>query len=87
MLYPYQQERDYTKEVALVFGILSILFAFIIPPTGLIMGIVGFFFERKSAKKRAYSYSHLNLGLNSAGVIIGTLMIFYFLIFKMGLLR
>lgn len=86
MLYPYpQQSRTYTKEIARIFGFLSIFFGFILPPTGFIMGIVGLCYEQKNAKANGEVYNYMNLGLNAAGMVLGALYSLYIVMFKMHL--
>ena len=83
-MYPYPDDsRTYSLEISRIFGFLSILFAIIIPLTGCIMGIVGFYYEQKDAKEHDSKYNRLNLGLNAAGMVIGGLSVAYWLIFKL----
>lgn len=88
-MYPYpnyssseNESRQYSKEISRVFGFLSIIFAIFLPPTGMIMGIFGLIYEKRDAEKTNSGYSYLNLGLNAAGMAIGTLYLTYLVLFK-----
>lgn len=84
MLYPYpNEERTYAREISRVFGYLSILFAIFLPPTGFVMGIIGYVYEKKDAQANNDSYSYQNLILNGLGVVIGTLLMLHFVLFKL----
>jgi hypothetical protein len=83
-MYPYPDDsRTYSLEISRIFGFLSILFAIIIPLTGCIMGIIGFYYEKKDAKEHDLKYNNLNLGLNAIGIVIGGLYMAHWLIFKL----
>ena len=86
-MYPYvnSEPRKYTKEISRVVGLISVLFALYIPPTGFLMGIVGLYYESKDAKENNEVYNFWNLALNSAGMIIGGLYTTYILLFKLHL--
>lgn len=84
MLYPYPDEsRKYTKEISRIFGFMSIFFSWFLPPTGVLMGIVGLYYSKKDAEEHNESYNYTNLGLSSLGVVIGVLMILYYFMFKL----
>ena len=80
------QFRINSKEISKMFGIMSILFGYFLPPTGFAMGIIGFFYESKSAREHNEKYSLFNLVLNSMGMIISGLRISYIIIFKLNFL-
>lgn len=85
MLYPYPADRSYSREISRIFGFLSILFSFYIPPTGLIMGVIGLVYEKRDAKEHNEGYSYLNLGLNAGGMVIGGLFVMYIILFRLKL--
>lgn len=86
MLYPYNNhQREYSKEISMFFGLLSILFSLLIPPTGFIMGSIGLWYEKKSAKDNDEKYSYLNISLNSIGVLIAALYLIYFALFRLNI--
>ena len=66
--------------VSYVLGILSIVFAFLTPAAGLILGIIGFIQSKKlktSLGRKARKFNTIGIILSVIILIISTILIFY----------
>jgi len=58
---------DQKREVAYIFGILSIVIALFIPLAGIILGIIGLFQNKRDNSRKAKI-------MNIIGIVLGTLL-------------
>ena len=66
-----ETKRYMYKDISMIFGLLSIYFAFFISLTGILMGIISIYYERKDMKiNHKLTFDRLNAAIIILGMLL-----------------
>lgn len=65
-----RKQKFIYDDLSMIFGLLSIYFAFLIPPTGILLGVIGIFYEKKDMKLHKKRFDRANFIVILLGILL-----------------